>query len=99
MQQDVGTQVNLESEVMNELKIKIKKLEDLNYNTRFNSGKLGLLDDINEKDEFLSLRHEFKNLVHINQKLKNKMMTSSSSYNYFNDKEEKGRYVCCCIIT
>ena len=89
---DAETQVNLESQyytlIIDDLKSRNKVLETLHYNTRFNSGKIhDEINFINEKDELISLRNEFKNMVVINQKLKNNI-----------DIEEKKRS-CCCIIS
>ena len=94
MKNDVETQVNLNEEIMNDLINKNRELEKLHYNTRFNSGK-SLHDEIHsvsERDEFISLRNEFKNMVLINQKLKKELSSLPQSPN------TKPRDCCCCII-
>ena len=90
MENQKSTQVNFLTDDMLELKKKNKKLENLHYNTLFNSGKqLSLHDEIqqiNDNDELISLRKEFRNVIQINKQLKN----------------EKYRYHCCsgscCIL-
>jgi len=83
-------QVDLSSEDIEELKKRNKELEKLHYNTLFNSGKLSLHDEIQQiidNDELISLRNEFKNLIHINKQLK--------------EENKKERYQCCggcCIL-
>ena len=83
---DACTQVDLSTEDITELKKRNRELEKLHYNTLFNSGKkqqLSIHDEmqqITDNDELISLRNEFKNLIHINKQL----------------KEEKQRYQCCC---
>jgi len=72
---DVSTQVDLSTEDIEQLRRRNKELEKLHYNTLFNSGKLSLHDEIQQikdNDELISLRHEFKNLIHINKQLKEK---------------------------
>ena len=85
---DAETQVNLETQyytlIIDDLKSRNKILEELHYNTRFNSGKIhDEINSINEKDELISLRNEFKNMI----KLKKNTTTT-----------EKNR-CCCCIIS
>ena len=83
---DACTQVDLSSEDIEELKKRNKELEKLHYNTLFNSGKLSLHDEIQQiidNDELISLRNEFKNLIHINKQLK--------------EEKEKERYKCCVV--
>ena len=87
-------QVDLSAEDIAELKKRNRELEKLHYNTLFNSGKkqqLSLHDEIQQikdNDELISLRNEFKNLIHINKQLK--------------EEKEKERYKCCgggcCIL-
>ena len=84
---DVSTQVDLSTEDIEELRRRNKELEKLHYNTLFNSGKkqqLSFHDEIQQiidNDELISLRNEFKNLIHINKQLKN--------------EKKKERYQCC----
>ena len=57
-----------------EMRKRYNSLEQLHYNTRINSGSLH--DEINavtEKDELVALRREFKNLIAINQQLKQEL--------------------------
>jgi len=86
---DVSTQVDLSTEDIEKLTKRNRELEKLHYNTLFNSGKkqqLSVHDEMQliiDNDELISLRNEFKNLIHINKLL----------------KEEKERYRCCCCIS
>jgi hypothetical protein len=92
MKNDAETQVNFDSEIIDDLRDTNKKLEKLHYNTRFNSGK-SLHDEIQsvtERDELISLRNEFKNMILINQKLKKDLSSSSAS--------NKPRDCCFCVI-
>ena len=93
---DASTQVNLEDDMyeklLRELKIKNKKLEEVNYNTRFNGGKLtDEIKAITVNDELLSLRNEFKKMVIINHKLLKKTTTTTS-------EEEKEKCFCCVLV-
>lgn len=83
---DASTQVDLVIEDIAELSRRNQELEKLHYNTLFNSGKKQLHDEIQQitdNDELISLRNEFKNLIHINKQLK--------------DEKEKCKWCCCCI--
>lgn len=82
---DAETQVNLETQyytlIIDDLKSRNKILEELHYNTRFNSGKIhDEINSINEKDELISLRNEFKNMIKIKK-----------------NTTEKNRCCCCII--
>ena len=82
---DAETQVNLETQyytlIIDDLKLRNKILEELHYNTRFNSGKIhDEINSINEKDELISLRNEFKNMIKIKK-----------------NTTEKNRCCCCII--
>ena len=97
---NVSTQVNFEDDMyeklLKELKIKNKKLEELNYNTRFNGGKL--TDEIHAttvNDELLSLRNEFKKMVIINHKLMKKTTTTTTTTS---EEEQDGQCLCCVLI-
>jgi hypothetical protein len=97
MNKNVSTQVNFEPQIYEaiiiDLRQKNRKLEELSYNTRFNSGRRSALSDdiqsVTENDELISLRQEFKNMVLINQKLKNSLNTPLKA----------DSYSCCCVIT
>ncbi len=69
--------------LIDELKTRNRNLEELHYNTRFNSGIL--LQD--EKNELMSLRNEFKTMLSIHQRLKKEKK-----------EEKKNRSCCYCII-
>lgn len=99
MKKNVSTQVNFEPQIYEaiiiDLRQKNRKLEELSYNTRVNSGRRSALSDdihsVTETDELISLRQEFKNMVLINQKLKNSLHTPLHA-----DSDDK--YLCCCVI-
>jgi hypothetical protein len=101
MKKDASTQVNFEPAIYEaiiiDLRQKNRQLEELTYNTHVNSGRRTALSDdihsVTEKDELISLRHEFKNMVLINQKLKKSLNTFGSATTSSND-----RYSCCCSI-
>ena len=57
------------------LKERNKYLEELCYNTKKNGG-ISISDEIkeiNQKDELIALRNEFKNLVQVNSDLRKKL--------------------------
>lgn len=99
MKKHVSTQVNFEPQIYEaiiiDLRQKNRMLEELSYNTRFNSGGHTSLSNeihaVTMNDELISLRQEFKNMVIINQKLKNSLKTAPS--------QSDDRYLCCCSIT
>lgn len=103
MKKHVSTQVNFEPQIYEaiiiDLKQKNRKLEELSYNTRFNSGRRTSLSEdiqsVTENDELISLRQEFKNMVIINQKLKNSLRTIPLS----GGSQSNARSSCCCCIT
>ena len=75
---NVYTQVDFESEIYKktiyELRLKNKDLENLHYNTKYNSGKKKLLlTDNDDDDELAALRKEFKNMISINNQLMNQI--------------------------
>ena len=84
---DISTQVNFDSDyytlLMDDLKSRNRILEELHYNTRFNSGML-ISDETNdERSELLSLRKEFKIML---SKIKKKETPIKDSRS------------CCCYI-
>ena len=91
----VATQADFDSDVIITLKQKNKELEHLHYNTRFNSGKT-LHDEINtvtQNDELISLRNEFKNMIHINQTL-----LKEHDNKHHNNNNKRSRDCCCYIL-
>ena len=85
---DVSTQVNFDSEytlLIDDLKSRNHMLEELHYNTRFNSGRRIPDDTYDEESELLSLRNEFKTML---SKIKhNEKIT-----------DKKSRSCCCGIL-
>lgn len=85
---DVSTQVNFDSDytlLIDDLKSRNHMLEELHYNTRFNSGRRIPDDTSDEESELLSLRNEFKTML---SKIKhNEKIT-----------EKKSRSCCCGIL-
>ena len=85
---DISTQVNFDSDyytlLMDDLKSRNRILEELHYNTRFNSVML-ISDETNdERSELLSLRKEFKIMLSKIKKKETPIKDSSRS--------------CCCYI-
>lgn len=100
MKNDASTQVNFEPQIIIDLKLKNHKLEQLSYNTRFNSGKISELSkdiqSVTETDELICLRQEFKNVIIINKKLLKAL--HASKINIDNNNDDVSYYPCCCII-
>ncbi len=73
---DASTQVD--DTIIDKLIQRNQELEKLHYNTLLNSGhkkKITLHDEIQQvtiNDELISLRKEFKHLIHVNKQLRNK---------------------------
>lgn len=82
-------------EEFTKLKDRNKYLEELCYNTRRNSGKLDLvvvenadsisaeIKEINDRDELIALRNEFKNLIQVNNDLRKKIQPQTPCCYYF----------------
>jgi len=100
MKNDASTQVNLEPQIIMDLRLKNHKLEQLNYNTRFNSGRRSELSkdiqSVTEIDELICLRQEFKNVIIINKKLLKAL--HASKINIDNNNNDESYTCCCCII-
>ena len=94
---DVYTQVNFENQIIIDLKSQNKSLEELTFNTIFNSGKILTLHDeikfITVNDELISLRKEFKNLIVVNKDLK------QHKKKRYTDKGRNYSWSFCCVIT
>jgi len=85
---DASTQVNFDSEytlLIDDLKSRNHMLEELHYNTRFNSGRRLSDENNDEESELLSLRNEFKTML---SKIKKNEQLS----------EKKTRSCCCGIL-
>jgi hypothetical protein len=103
MKKDASTQVNFEPQIYEaiiiDLRQKNRKLEELSYNTRYNSGRSDLSDHIHsvsEKDELISLRQEFKNMVVINQNLTKSLRSINIPHSMDDTKRD---HCCCCVLS
>ena len=85
---NISTQVNFDLDyytlLIDDLKSRNQMLEELHYNTRFNSGRRVPDENYNEGSELLSLRNEFKSML--SKIKKNEQIT---------DKKDRS---CCCRI-
>jgi hypothetical protein len=82
------TKIMCDQEEYKALKERNKYLEELCYNTKKNGG-ISISDEIkeiNQKDELIALRNEFKNLVQVNSDLRKKLQPSTPCCYY------------CCIL-